>query len=98
MRNVLNQISHLPRPPAILMDLSMAIEAHGQTVLEVIESLADPAALVVHLGRQFVTNLTLEVLPQELQPQAAVFSQAALPYAAYRPEAFLASLQGASFH
>jgi hypothetical protein len=80
------------------MDPAMAGEAERHDILKIIEPLADPSPLVMHLSRQLPADLALEMFPQKRQPQPAVFAQSALPYAAYRPEPFLTSLQGASFH
>jgi hypothetical protein len=44
---------------------AMTIEADRHDVLKIVEPLADPPLLVMHFSRQLVTNLTLEVLPQE---------------------------------
>jgi len=68
------------RPFAVLMNFAMATEADRQTVVEIIESFTLAAVFVMHFGRELAAELALEMLPQEREPQPAIFPQPGLSY------------------
>jgi hypothetical protein len=47
----------------MVMDVPMTEKAQSQTLLEIIEPLADSASFVMNFSRQFPADLALEMFP-----------------------------------
>jgi hypothetical protein len=77
---VSNQISMFTRPFWIVVNFTMTEKAKRHHLFEIIQSLSISPCEMMAFGGDVATELTLEMLSQEREPQPAIFPQPGLPY------------------
>jgi hypothetical protein len=63
----------------MVVDPTMTREANGEAMFEIIKPLAKAPPLVMGLGGDVTADLTLDMVSEEGQPQAAVLPQPGRP-------------------